>query len=535
MLWGALSVGVAGWVCLLAAALSRRDQNASPGSAPSARALEWLALLLPVAVWLATLPTRAPFSPGQGFGRGVLLGGSVAFIGNFITLRTAKAGANSARLAGATSGFGAIIAACVPLLWMRRAVIEALLGAASGWVAVATVLLCATMLATNSNRAQARAASLALLNGAAWATGLFGVCALGVYRDFVVADVARGTHSAIAVTLAASVALSLLFSIALPVVARARTVSLARSMRVISILACVIAPLGIGFLAATRVLDDLKVFECVGVGSVTGLLGWALLAGAPRGADEARTANFVAVLLALCGWMFAYGLEQGFGAGLMLLAAWPVSLLVLPANEQSESEAESIRFDIAQTLSLLGTFLAVLLVSRVFATRFRADLRGANLSDQFALFGFVAGAIVPALLASIALGGTKAREVASASVPRVMGSGALGLLLLSAMIALWGVKVGPAFFAGLALGLVFSPRATAPLCALFSLSLCLVTAEWTGRFLPLAEVSRAQRTHFLLWGLGAAAVLVLVFDLGARLLARVGSRGAVVAAQEVSQ
>ncbi len=574
MLWGALAVGGAGWVCLLALSLSRRKVRGDVHfpRAMNSRVFEWLALALPLLVWLATLPTKAPFSGGQGWGRGFLLGGLVAFIGSLIALRVAKLGTHTARLAATTSLFGAVVVACVPLLWMRRAVIEALLGAASGWVAVALLLSCALTLQNESSigsesdhfqaRSQGRAASVALLNGAAWATALFGVCALGVYRDFVVADVARGTHPAIAVTLAASVALALLFPPLLPAVASsqgtdspslarsgagASSSSLAREVQVVSILASIIVPLGIGFLMATRVLDDFRVFECIGVGSILGLLGWALGENSsrstdevrsteqPRSTDEVRTSDTVATLLALCSFMFAYGLEQGFGVGLMLLAAWPVSLLVLPASETNENEAARLR--VAQTLSILAAFLAVLLVSRAFATRFRADLRGANLSDQFALFGFVAGALLPSLLASLSLGLglAKVRSMASASPARLVGAGVLALLILGATLALWGIKVVPACFAGLALGLVLAPRLLAPLCALFSLSLCLVLTQWTGRFLPLAEASRAQRMHFLLWGLGMAVLLVLLVDIGARLLARLGNRGGVPAqTQEVS-
>lgn len=126
MLWGALAVGGAGWVCLLALSLSRRKVRGDVHfpRAMNSRVFEWLALALPLLVWLATLPTKAPFSGGQGWGRGFFLGGLVAFIGSFIALGVAKLGTHTARLAATTSLFGEVVVACVPLLWMRRAVPE---------------------------------------------------------------------------------------------------------------------------------------------------------------------------------------------------------------------------------------------------------------------------------------------------------------------------------------------------------------------------------------------------------------------------
>ncbi len=516
MLWGALGIGVAGWICLLLLSLLRRGETVSSAQSPmkQARSFEWLAGLLPILVWLATLPAKAPFSSGQGYGRGFLLGGVVAFAGVLVLFRLAKRYPDSARLAATTSVFGALIVACVPLLWMRHAVIEALMGAALGWVAVSVVWLCAARQNDESSRGEV----VALLNGAGFATALCAASALGIYRDFQFADVARGTHSAVALVLAAGVGLALLFDVLLREIASSgRTEASVRLLQVVATFACVALPLGIAFVEATRVLDDMKVFLCVGTGCILGLLGWALGWNHAR-QRETPTISVapVATLVALCGFMFAYGLQQGFGVGLMLLAAWPLTVLLLSPGETEEGAP--LRFDVAQTAALLGTFLAILLVSRVFATRFRADLRGATLSDQFALFGFLAGATVPALLSSLLAGSDQAR----ASMPRLAGAGVLALLLLAAMLAIWGVKVVPAFFAGTALAGVMLPssRFGAGIGSLFSLSMALVLTQWTSRFLPLADAPRAAKMQFLLWGFGGALVLVILVDVGLRLSQR---------------
>lgn len=565
LLWGAFAVGCAGWVCLLLLAGMRRS-NPDQGKR-ALNSFEWLSFALPLAVWIGTLPTKAPFSSGQGWGRGFLLGGLVAGASLFMASRISSKSGQSARLSSLLFFFGALVVACVPLLWMRHAAVEALLGASLAWVSVAVVWLGG--MNANAGRTTSSAQtlvseaefgagplmkakpaptqpeaevdgtipqSLSTINGAAFVCALCGLCALAFSRDFVVADVARGTHPALAVVLAASLGLALLFDFLLresfsnaqsPLPSNS-----ARSLGLASAALCTLVPLGIGYLAATRVLDDMKVFACVGLGAGLGLLGWGLLWDASKRDDNrTQTISPVALLVALCAFMLSFALLQGFGVGLMLLAAWPVSLLMLPSGEASQGAR--LRFDIAGTLSLLGTFLAILLLSRVFATRFRTELRGANLSDQFALFGFLAGALVPVMLSSLWFGSNPNR---SASLPRVFVVGILALVLSGAMLALWGVKVVPAFFAGLAIGLAFSPNAQLKnaLNALLSLALALVLTQWTLRFLPLAELSRSQRSHYLLWGLGLSVVLILMFDLGARLLARLGRSRVEVKAPGVS-
>ncbi|BCM92912.1 hypothetical protein IAD21_04796 [Abditibacteriota bacterium] len=543
MLWGAFAVGCAGWLCLLLLAPRGAKPTSSGSSSHKTEGspFEWLGLALPILVWLATLPTKAPFSAGQGWGRGFLLGGLIAFISSFIVLRTSRASRNGRHLA-ATSLFGALIVACVPLLWMRHAVIEALLGASLGWCVVSLVWLCAPQSQGGSpEKGATPSAALGLLNGSAFATVLCSVAALGVYRDFGVPDIARGTHSAVAVVLAASIGLALLVGMLLNEASRDErnpTDSLPRLFQTITILLCLIVPLGLGFLMATRVLDDIKLVYCLGIGAVLSLLGWGLLWDAAH-RDQERpsqpmTMPPVAILIALCAFMLAYSFLQGFGVGLMLLAAWPISLLLWPTPSQTSepNSPVSVRFDVAQTASLLGTFLAILLVSRVFATRYRADLRAISLVDQFALFGFLAGALAPTWLASLWFKGKAALFHQTASLLQFAGIGILTLLLPSALLAIWGIKVIPAFFAGMALAAVgWGGAANAPAracaTAVFAQSLALVITQWTLRFLPLAEASRAQRMHFLLWGLGGGVVLILVVDIVARLMTRLQQRAAV--------
>jgi len=107
-------------------------------------------------------------------------------------------------------------------------------------------------------------------------------------------------------------------------------------------------------------------------------------------------------------------------------------------------------------------------------------------------------------------------------VSRVLVTGLLALALPGAILALWGVKIVPAFFAGL--GLVaagFYPALLSRLqplaVSLFALSIGVALTQWATRLAPLAEASRAERMHILLWSLGGLVLVMLVIDYGARL------------------
>ncbi len=551
MMWGALGLGCIGWLAALLLTTSRRApasgsfESASRENSPRVwgvrRPFWWLAFLLPLGVWAATLPTAPPFSSGQGWGRGFLLGGVASLLAALVVLRaSSRAPESNAPLRAAATAplFAALICVCVPLLWMRASVIDALMGAALGWSAVAATLLLGA-LAEKEDSPTARATSVLLLNGAAFAASLCGVAALGVYRDFALADVARGTNSAVALVVAASVALALLSGALIGEIAASAASLRARFapfFNGLNLLLCLGLPLGMGILLGTRLFDDLALIYVIGAGSMLGLLLWWLawddaVRESQNGESGLRSGVAAAVVVALCGFMLAFQIMQGFGVGLMLLAAWPSSILALANATENEqkSNADLSRarhFEATQTLSLLLSFVAILLLSRLFATRFRADLRGAGLDDHFALFGFIGGAVAPVLLASLWFS-TRERG-AAVSLPRFVGLGALALALLGAMLTLWGAKVVPAFFAGLALaaaGLAagFAPRIHSGAVALFSLALALTLAQWTHHFAPFAEMGRAQRLQFLGWGVGATVLLILIVEIGARLAS--GARG----------
>jgi hypothetical protein len=447
-----------------------------------------------------------------------------------------------ARGAATTSLFGALVVVSIPLLWMRTAVIEALIGAALGWLTVSLIRLLGLAFSEDGQQFESPAPSTLILNGATFATSLFAVAALGVYRDFVMADVARGTYSAVAVALAASLALTFLIGALLSEMTKP---SLAT---VLTTALSFVVPIGVGYLLATRFLDDLALLYVIAIGLLLGAISWMVVRDGASSQLEtaANRVPWAAILIALCAFMLAYQIMQGFGVGLMLLAATPFALLAMPSSSKA-AEGTLAEWETAHSLSLIGSFLGVLLISRLFATHFRADLRGISLDDQFALFGFLLGAITPALLASLWFESPQQNHSrslwrvipSSASMPRLFCIGLLSLILLSVLLAVWGIKVVPTFLFGLALSTVsFTPGAPrnhrntghhstgqhTSAIALFSLALAVTLTQWTHRFLPLAELTRAQRLHLLLWAMGGAVFIVLAVDYGTRLASKIRNR-----------
>ena len=531
MMWGALGIGVLGWVCTLLFPLLARSSGAARTSFP------WLVGLVPIGVWLATLPTSAPFSAGQGWGRGFLIGGACSILSAWVVSR---ASTSSSRIAALSPIFAGIVATSIPLLWMRSSVVDALAGVAFGWITIALMVI-----ATRNGDSlvdETSLQSLALWSGAAWITTLCGAAIVGVYRDFSFPEVARGTYPAVALVVAASVALVPLIAALAPSLEAndSSTTRSADAFETVKAAVCVGVPLGVGALLGTKILDDVALVAVIGAGSVLGIVLWALARDDAKRAlantDSTRpNVSVAAVVVALCAFMWAFQTLQGFGVGLMLLGAWPVAILAIPSL-QSGTDSNSLsaletRFHIANSLLLSLSFTSILLLSRVFATRFRADLRGVGFVDNFAIFGFIAGAVLPALLFSpwfgraqtdVSASSTKTNEL---SLARLAGAGAVALILLGAMLAVWGIKIAPAFFAGLALASVgFAPHLTSRIqnapTTLFALALAWTLAQWARHFAPFAEMGRAERLQWVMWTTGALVVLVLIFDFGARFLSK---------------
>jgi hypothetical protein len=135
-------------------------------------------------------------------------------------------------------------------------------------------------------------------------------------------------------------------------------------------------------------------------------------------------------------------------------------------------------------------------------------MRGSELSDNYALFGILLGALLPSLPAAIA------RDGSATSIPRVLSSGILALAAPSAVILFYGPKAGPSLLVGLALSSALRGHA---FVSLWALVIGVSLTQWGGHLFPLAELSRLERLRMLLLVAGGAAVVLIAANLAGRL------------------
>lgn len=134
------AIGCVSWLC--GVLLSRPEDNKDNGSISLPRPILLAALILPVLVFLATLPTKGLlFSEGHGLGNGFLLGATGAFLAGWTIRRAFRSAETMDRVSpiGAIAGPAALslVFAVIPLLWFRDTMIDVLLGIAIGWFCTA--------------------------------------------------------------------------------------------------------------------------------------------------------------------------------------------------------------------------------------------------------------------------------------------------------------------------------------------------------------------------------------------------------------
>src|SRR5437016_4957034 len=78
LLWGSLAVGLAGWLCAML--LPGSDRSEKPPGKAIPKPYWLIAGALPPLIFLLSLPTKPPFSEGQGLGWGFLIGGVAALL-----------------------------------------------------------------------------------------------------------------------------------------------------------------------------------------------------------------------------------------------------------------------------------------------------------------------------------------------------------------------------------------------------------------------------------------------------------------------
>lgn len=570
----ALAMGCGGWVCSLL--LSRVRSNGMMGqNVRTLRPYLLTALALPLLGYLATLPSKTPFAAGQGWGQGFLIGGWGAALAAFVAL--CAVGEDDFDL-NATRATSAIVApfsmglavTALPLLWIRHSLLDTLLGVAIGWLVVTFVVAQGV-----SVRDRGRlTALLPLAAGVGFVATLCAVASLGEMRSPIALASTYHTisWSALALALATGVPFTLLIcglptpvlgqaALKLPLaglVARlfgrlfhsedARQI-VARGLRV---LFGALLLIGLGKLLSVRVVRVPQLFTLTLLGIGGALLAWWVMAGRLRqerendaGVATGWQNGALAILVVLAGTMAAYPLQTasgvvlaGFGVGFLLIAAWLVVGLALVSALEPDSRGklpEDIALHTGSHLIRLALFGVILLLYRLFQSRYSDLARGISLSDQYALFGFLVGAMTPALLSGFLLRPVEAAPVSPAGqIVRLVLVGALTLVLPAFLLLLWGAKCALALLFGLALAIAITETGrkeagetgksplpslalSALLPALFSLAIALALSQWTQHVLAYALLSRAEKTRILLWAVSGMMTLIVLGDYGGRI------------------
>lgn len=574
LLEGAFALSLVVWLCGLL--LTRRGKaNISGAGSSLIPAPFWVvAALVPLAGFAATLPTRTPFAAGQGLGHGLLLGAVGAIAGAWTLMRAIprKEGEGS----GVHSGTGAFAASfalavgvvCIPLCAMRGVVVDALMGVAVGWITATLLLLCGL----NARDGAGRVVALGLMAFAAWAVTLCGWAALGELGGSAAwgANMTSVPWSAIAMPLASSVPLLLMLCAFIPGGVTLSTNLPAPAGRDITIggrtsglrwLAAGTLLLCVGVQFAHKIGIQPNLVRQLGLGLLASGLSWWMLSGRAR---LSRTPQMggewhvlaLPLLLFMAAGMVSFQMLSGVGVGIMLLGAWLTAGIALLRAVEAEGNGDHAGEEDASLLPAgasltafdllrLLCFGAILLLYRLFETRFAGDIRNVLLPDHYALLGFVVGVAVPAALSGF-LNAADASEgdadnttgaSAPALLPRLLVLGAFALAAPALLLILFGTKCLLCLFFGLMLAPLIGGSArearvasasTADaedrsfrfvpvemLTALFALAIGLAIAQWTRHVLPVSLMARADKVRLITQGAGLAAVLLLIANAGA--------------------
>lgn len=135
LLLGCMFLSVLGWV--FTAALSRKTR-AETGIPPL---LLICATALPVLIFVLTLPVGRPFAPGQGLGRGFLLGSFGALLASMSAPLVSTRLEGTLKSTSAVAGPWLMSCACnaFAVLFLRAELLDTLMGVAVGWFCAAVL------------------------------------------------------------------------------------------------------------------------------------------------------------------------------------------------------------------------------------------------------------------------------------------------------------------------------------------------------------------------------------------------------------
>jgi len=536
-------LGAAGWLC--AFLLSRAAGDGGERGVGVRTPFVLAAVLLPAATALGIRLAQTPAAPAWGLG--VLLGAAGALLGAWPSI---SAHGRASTLLGEAARIAAprclaLVAVAVPLLWMDTASVEVLVALPVGW-AVASAALFVGLLDESGQQhpgdGQTSPRVFPLISGLGFAATLAATAALGTYRTGAVTPL---EWSAAATALGAGVPFVLLLGVLIgDLLGRGRVREPLESGWRVVLSAGVL--LALADLVGQRVIVEPILVALVGMGLTLALVLWwigvdvdqdARPSGPTFSAQEISFANALSAAIVLGAFMVAFYLLAGYGVGVMLLAAWPViDLAALPALRRDAAGEPIVRsrevMSVVRSLPRFLLFGLMLLLYRLFTTRFDGDLRGATLTDEFALFGFLVGAVLPALLAGFF--GRAASRSLGWSLVRLVLVLAAAAVVPGLLLAVWGARTVLALLAGLALatigyqvvrgdtstgGVPAAPDAPAWgtfLAPVLALVAAVVLTAWTHPLVQLADQTRAARIHLVVWVLGLLILAIAAADYGGR-------------------
>jgi hypothetical protein len=518
LLLGVFVLGLLGW--LMGALLTRGARTGGRRPDPTFAAVSLGALVLIAAL---TIPGRALWQAGQGWGHGAVIGGLAALLAGWVALDAGSARGERKGVAAITaSHFAAVAVSAGALLWLRPTLVDSLTGAASGWLLVSLILALGAIHAAGRASAgptpSGSAATTLLAAGTGFAVTLCAAAAMGHYRDSA-ASQGIGWSAAV-VILAAGVPLILLVT---GLLASAGRNGANRSTAYSSVWWTILGALilaALAYLVGQRVLVQPGFALAAAVGLAASFILWWLTSEGMREAPDGLAAPptglpvevVLAALVMLGATVVSFYMLIGYGVGVMLLAAWlPAGAALALGDTRPVAASEP-----AARITSMLTLGVIVLLYRLLLQRFQTDLSGAVLTDHFAIFTFIAGAVAPSLLSGMLSPAGGGEESPARSLLRLLFVGVVALALPGALLVLWGARAAIGLLAGLALSCVIVPGGR--LQTLVALALALPVAQWSGDVLRFADLPRIEKIRVLGWLAAAVLVAILAADYGQRLL-----------------
>lgn len=437
-------------------------------------------LLLTLALFLLTLPTVPPFSPGQRLGLGFLIGGALGLVAAAGAARLTRQGEEQWPYPHGFALSLALVAVSLSLLLFHGDPEEALLGCALGFGMVAGLV-----------RLAGGDGVFALEPAAVLAATLAAGCLLSLYHFHNPAQ--RGWWGyPLALAAAWTLGLALAY---LGGVRRAAGGGEGVCPLPLAALVGAVLTLLVGGLLERRLgsLPGLVPLLLTGFVSAALVVWLSVATEAQAPASQARGAA-LAMLVLLFLLVLSFKLLQAFGTAVALLAAWAVVAAALGRGRTWRA---------VQLLIVGANFLLL----RLFLERIGATPGDVQPDLHYTLVGMALGTLLPLLALSLR------------AAPGIGGALGMGVIAAGApltLVALWG----PDAAVGFLLGLVVAPAVTALAgleedawlapAGLVSLGMALVTVQFSHRFAELYQLPRVYKASLA----AGVAVFVLLWIAG---------------------